>query len=176
MTSYSHTIYACQTCIDRSVWYISSQSFLLHRFSCCIHYITFPARSRSRHAWKSGPSSQGALTTIAGTPDRRASSATICEHQEREFFIDNLLVRIQLNIEMIVVPALSHGSLNSLFQVALYIPSYASINISNRFQSGQMPLASGGINRPPGLRVQTRGHDLRAQGSMGQPKTSSHAP
>ena len=37
-------------------------------------------------------------------------------------FIDNLLVRVHLIIEM-SRPALRHGSLNSLFQVALYLPS-----------------------------------------------------
>ena len=45
------------------------------------------------------------------------SSAT-----EREIFIDNLLVRVHLIIEM-SRPALRHGSLNSLFQVAVYLPS-----------------------------------------------------
>jgi len=41
---------------------------------------------------------------------------------EREIFNDNLLVRVHLIIEM-SKPALRHGSLNSLFQVALYPPS-----------------------------------------------------
>ena len=41
---------------------------------------------------------------------------------EREIFIGNLLVRIHMIIEM-SRPALRHGSLNSLFQVALYLPS-----------------------------------------------------
>ena len=41
---------------------------------------------------------------------------------EREIFIENLLVRVHLFIEM-SRPALRHGSLNSLFQVALYLPS-----------------------------------------------------
>ena len=41
---------------------------------------------------------------------------------EREIFTDNLLVRVNLSIEM-SRPALRHGSLNSLFQVALYLPS-----------------------------------------------------
>ena len=41
--------------------------------------------------------------------------------REREIFIDNLLVRVHLIIEM-SRPALRHGSLNSLFQVALYLP------------------------------------------------------
>jgi hypothetical protein len=39
--------------------------------------------------------------------------------REREIFIDNLLVRVHLIIEM-SRPALRHWSLNSLFQVALY--------------------------------------------------------
>jgi hypothetical protein len=43
-------------------------------------------------------------------------------HLEREISIDNLLVRVHLIIEM-SRPALRHGSLNSLFQVALYLPS-----------------------------------------------------
>ena len=38
-------------------------------------------------------------------------------HQEREIFIDSLLVRVHVIIEM-SRPALRHGSLNSLFQVA----------------------------------------------------------
>ena len=41
---------------------------------------------------------------------------------EREIFIDNLLVRVHFIIEM-SRPALRHGSLNPLFQVALYLPS-----------------------------------------------------
>ena len=43
---------------------------------------------------------------------------------EEEFFVDNLLVRIHFIIEMIWWTASRHGSLNSLFQVALYPPSY----------------------------------------------------
>jgi hypothetical protein len=43
---------------------------------------------------------------------------------ERVIFIDNLLVRVHLIIEM-SRPALRHGSLSSLFQVALYVPSYS---------------------------------------------------
>jgi hypothetical protein len=42
--------------------------------------------------------------------------------REREIFIDNLLVRVHLIIEM-SRPALRNGTLNSLFQVALYLPS-----------------------------------------------------
>ena len=41
---------------------------------------------------------------------------------EREICIDNLLVRVHLIIEM-SRPALRHGSLDSFFQVALYLPS-----------------------------------------------------
>ena len=41
---------------------------------------------------------------------------------EREILIDNLLVRVNVIIEM-SRPALRHGSLNSPFQVALYLPS-----------------------------------------------------
>jgi len=42
---------------------------------------------------------------------------------QREFFTDNLLVRIHLIIENKNRPVLRHGSLKSLFQVALYLPS-----------------------------------------------------
>jgi hypothetical protein len=42
--------------------------------------------------------------------------------REREILIDNLLARVHFIIEM-SRPALRHGSLNSLFQVALYPPS-----------------------------------------------------
>ena len=42
--------------------------------------------------------------------------------EEREIFIDNLLVRVHLIIGM-SRPALRHGSLNSLFLTALYLPS-----------------------------------------------------
>ena len=41
--------------------------------------------------------------------------------EEREIFIDSLLVRVHLIFEM-SRPALRHGSLNSLFQVALHLP------------------------------------------------------
>jgi len=51
------------------------------------------------------------------TPERWAMAC-----REREFFIDNLLVRIHLIVEMIFSrPALRHGSLNSVSQVALYL-------------------------------------------------------
>ena len=40
--------------------------------------------------------------------------------REREIFVDNLLVRVHLIIEM-SRPALRDGSLKSLFQVALYL-------------------------------------------------------
>ena len=49
-------------------------------------------------------------------------SAILPRETEREILIDNLLVRVHLIIEM-SRPALRHGSLNSLFQVALYLPS-----------------------------------------------------
>ena len=42
--------------------------------------------------------------------------------RERDFFIVNLLVRDHFIIVMIG-PASRHGSLNSLFQVALHLPS-----------------------------------------------------
>ena len=44
---------------------------------------------------------------------------------ERKCFIDNLLVRIHLIIEMIFSrPALRHGSLNCFFQVVLYLSTF----------------------------------------------------
>jgi hypothetical protein len=52
----------------------------------------------------------------------RAQKFIFIRSQEREIFIDNLLVRDRLIIEM-SRPALRHGSLNSLFQVALHLPS-----------------------------------------------------
>ena len=57
-------------------------------------------------------------------PQWRSSAPSWCEtiQREREIFIDNLLVRVHLILEM-SRPALRHGSLNSLFQVALYLPS-----------------------------------------------------
>jgi len=42
--------------------------------------------------------------------------------REREFFIDNLVVRIPYIIVMISGLASRHGSLNSLFQSALHLP------------------------------------------------------
>ena len=62
------------------------------------------------------------------TPSRAAPWTRACGGEngvvgsEREIFIDNLLVRVHLIIE-ISRPALRHGSLNSLFQVAVYLPS-----------------------------------------------------
>ena len=47
---------------------------------------------------------------------------TLKQIREREIFLDNLLVRVHLIIEM-SRPALRHGSLNPPFQVALYLPS-----------------------------------------------------
>ena len=44
--------------------------------------------------------------------------------KEREFFTDKLLVRIHFIIVMIRWTGLAHGSLNSLFPVALHVPSY----------------------------------------------------
>ena len=54
-----------------------------------------------------------------------ARSWSSSQNAEREIFIDNLLVRVHLIIEM-SRPALRHGSLDSLLQVALYIPSKCS--------------------------------------------------
>jgi len=54
--------------------------------------------------------------------DLERGPGTSCLSLEREIFIDNLLVRVHLIIEM-SRPALRHRSLNSLFQVALYLPS-----------------------------------------------------
>ena len=54
--------------------------------------------------------------------DSETVTQVVAEAHEREIFTDNLLVRVHLIIEM-SRPALRHGSLNSLFQVALYLPS-----------------------------------------------------
>ena len=59
-----------------------------------------------------------AVAVVAGGSHTCALLVTL----EREAFIDSLLVRVHLIIEM-SRPALRHGSLNSLFQVALYLPS-----------------------------------------------------
>jgi hypothetical protein len=46
------------------------------------------------------------------------------EGVEREFFIHNLMVRIHLTIVMVLVDRpCATGVLNSLFQIALYLPS-----------------------------------------------------
>ena len=45
--------------------------------------------------------------------------------REREFFVYNLLVRIHIIVLINLSRTASrHGSLNSLFQVALYLPSW----------------------------------------------------
>ena len=49
---------------------------------------------------------------------RAARQRSLPAQREREILIDNLLVRVHIIIEM-SRPALRHGSLNSLFQVAL---------------------------------------------------------
>ena len=49
--------------------------------------------------------------------DATPAAAGIMPARERDFFMDNLLVRVHLIIEM-SRPALRHGRLNSLFQVA----------------------------------------------------------
>ena len=49
--------------------------------------------------------------------------------RQREFFIDNLLVRIHFIIVMIRRTGLAPWSLNSLFQVALHLPSQLSPNL-----------------------------------------------
>ena len=59
-------------------------------------------------------------------PDSRVTPVALRLHRslalgEREIFIDNLLVRVHLIIKM-GRPALRHGSMNSLFQVVLYLP------------------------------------------------------
>ena len=46
--------------------------------------------------------------------------SSIIRPPERKFLVDNLLVRIQDDFSR---PTMHHGSLNSLFQVALYLPS-----------------------------------------------------
>ena len=42
---------------------------------------------------------------------------------QREFVVDNLLIRVHFIIEIFGGLASRHGSLNSLLQVALYLPS-----------------------------------------------------
>ena len=77
---------------------------------------------------------EGAVSCERSTPlegkteDSDFDARRDCPGREKEFFIDNLLVRIHTIIEMILVndfskPALRHESLNSLFQVALYLSS-----------------------------------------------------
>ena len=52
------------------------------------------------------------------------SSGLAAALMEREFFLDNLLVRINFVIEMILVDrSRAMEVLNSLFQVALHLPS-----------------------------------------------------
>jgi hypothetical protein len=63
-----------------------------------------------------------------------------------KIFIDNLLVRVHLVIEM-SRPDLHHGSLNSLFQVALYLPSYAGTSLSSH-QVWISPFNSSGLGLP----------------------------
>ena len=57
-----------------------------------------------------------------GESSINTSTAAKYARLEGEIFIDNLLVRVALIIEM-SRPALRHGSLNSRFQVASYLPS-----------------------------------------------------
>ena len=56
----------------------------------------------------------------------RGRAVGVQGYREREIFIDKQLVRVRLIIEM-SRPALRHGSLNSLFQVALYLPSQTGV-------------------------------------------------
>ena len=50
----------------------------------------------------------------------RLEGELAAQARERDFFIDNILVRTHLDFSG---PVLRHGRLNSLFQVALYLPS-----------------------------------------------------
>ena len=75
--------------------------------------------------WRTSKISSGLYPSCAAT--RSCEIMTGYEHRcaqvimrEREIFIDNLLVRVHLIIEM-SRPTLRHGSLNSLFQVALFV-------------------------------------------------------
>ena len=66
---------------------------------------------------------RGSVSNERGNPVQPAKAGGLDGHdlaseREREIFIDSLLVRVHLIIEM-SRPALRHGSLNSLFQVAL---------------------------------------------------------
>ena len=58
---------------------------------------------------------------------------------EKHIFIDNLLVRFHLIIEMSIL-ALCHGSLNSLFQVAyIYLPREGFIPCNEHLGNFIMP-------------------------------------
>ena len=54
---------------------------------------------------------------------------------ERDFFIDNLLVRVLCIIEMIGGPASHHGSLNPLYQEALHLPSSPPLQVGSAFNT-----------------------------------------
>ena len=60
-------------------------------------------------------------------------SKEVSKVREREIYTDNLVIRVHFIIEM-SRPALRHGSLNSLFQVALYLPS-SKMTFSRTFLS-----------------------------------------
>jgi hypothetical protein len=64
------------------------------------------------------------VSTNQGNEKRRSDRALRAGGREAEFFIDNLLDRIHLIIAMILVDRpCAIGVLNSLSQVALYLPS-----------------------------------------------------
>ena len=58
---------------------------------------------------------------------------------EREISIDNLLVRVHSIIEMSSL-ALRHGSLNSLFQLAFYLPSEDLVKSKGALLAGTFDL------------------------------------
>jgi len=68
---------------------------------------------------------------------------------EREFFIDNLLVRNHFIIVMIRWTGLALWELNPLFQIALHLPSYVERRCSSR--SSPAPRRSSSKSTPPNV-------------------------
>ena len=92
-------------------------------------YTSRPASNREegaerpqRRSWRKEKGEKGERERPQRRGRRGSTAVAHPRLREREIFIDNLLVRVHLIIEM-SRPALRHGNLNSLFQVALYLPS-----------------------------------------------------
>ena len=62
-----------------------------------------------------------------------------CVEREQDFFSDSLLIRVHLVVEMIRFggPASRHGSYNSLFQVALYLPPQRCTDLQDGAHGGE---------------------------------------